>query len=149
MPKGVYKRKPRTNYSLSKEGKAALQKNARKAAEARRKTKKMDSPEATEAKRKNAGTAVATRTARAILKHLPLGVKSGDEIQATRYRKIKVIDAVPVACLDGTWEQKFLQNGKITIYGQTHEFSGACRIVWHEKPTLETILERPLFEEIE
>ena len=103
---------------------------------------------------KHACKAVSIRTARAILKHLPLGYKKGDVIQVTRYRKITVIDENPVErkiTENGTertvWEQKFTQSGSIRIYGQEHCFSGRCRIVWNYLPTYENILDSPMLEE--
>ena len=165
MPTGIYERKPRKRKNnMSEAGIAALRKNMekarsaigtamsddsrkkraenwQKALEAQRHSKK-----ALEAKRKNAGKAVAIRTARAILKHLPMGAAAGTKFQATRYRKLTVIDAAPVQN-GGVWEQKFHQSGKIVIYGSTHEFDNECRIVWNYKPTLESIMEEPMFEE--
>ena len=165
MPTGIYERKPRKRKNnMSEAGIAALRKNMekarsaigtamsddsrkkraenwQKALEAQRHSKK-----ALEAKRKNAGKAVAIRTARAILKHLPMGAAAGTKFQATRYRKLTVIDAAPVQNGE-VWEQKFHQSGKIVIYGSTHEFDNECRIVWNYKPTLENIMEEPMFEE--
>ena len=165
MPTGIYERKPRKRKNnMSEAGIAALRKNMekarsaigtamsddsrkkraenwQKALEAQRHSKK-----ALEAKRKNAGKAVAIRTARAILKHLPMGAAAGTKFQATRYRKLTVIDAAPVQNGE-VWEQKFHQSGKIVIYGSTHEFDNECRIVWNYKPTLESIMEEPMFEE--
>ena len=46
-------------------------------------------------------------------------------------------------------EQKFHQSGRIVICGSTHEFDNDCRIVWNYKPTLENIMDAPLFEEKE
>lgn len=144
MPKGIYERtKP---HKMSEAGKAALRLNAAKAAAARRAQNKPDSPAATAAKRQNAGKAVAIRTARAILKHLPVGAGAGTVFQATRYRKLTVIDGAPVRNGE-VWEQKFHQSGKIVIYGSVHEFDNECRIVWDYRPTLENILEEPMFEE--
>lgn len=148
MPTGVYERKPRKRKNnMSEAGIAALRKNMAKAMEAARSAhNKPDSPAATAAKRQNAGKAVAIRTARAILKHLPVGAAAGTVFQATRYRRLTVIDAAPVP--DGeVWEQKFHQSGKIVIYGASHEFDNDCRIVWHYCPTLENIMDAPMFEE--
>ena len=167
MPTGIYERKPRKRKNrMSEAGIAALRKNMekarsaigtamsddsrkkraenwQKALEAQRHSKK-----ALEAKRRNAGKAVAIRTARAILKHLPMGAAAGTKFHATRYRKLTVIDAAPVQNGE-VWEQKFHQSGKIVIYGSTHEFDNECRIVWNYKPTLENIMEEPMFEEVD
>ena len=123
--------------------------NWKKAVEAQKKSEKCKI-----ARSKNACKAVSIRTARAILKHLPLGYKVGDTIQVTRYRKITVIDEKPVErkiTENGTertvWEQKFTQSGSIRIYGQEHCFSGRCRIVWNYLPTYENILDSPMLEE--
>ena len=165
MPKGIYERKPRKRKNkMSAAGIAVLRKNSEKARaaisptvseETRAKNTKnwqkaleaqRHSKKALEAKRRNAGKAVAIRTARAILKHLPMGAAAGTKFQATRYRKLTVIDAAPVQNGE-VWEQKFHQSGKIVIYGSTHEFDNECRIVWKYKPTLENIMEEPMFEE--
>ena len=97
MPKGVYERKP---HKMSEAGIAALRLNAAKATAARKELNLPDSPAATAAKRQNAGKAVAIRTARAVLKHLPVGAAAGTTFQATRYRKLTVIDSAPVPCGD-------------------------------------------------
>ncbi len=144
MPKGVYERKPR---KMSEAGIAALRLNAAKATAARKARNLPDSPAATAAKRQNAGKAVAIRTARAILRKMPVGAAAGTTFQATRYRKLTVIDAAPVPCGE-VWEQKFHQSGRIVIYGSAHEFDNDCRIVWHYKPTLENIMDEPMFKEI-
>lgn len=148
MPTGVYERKPRKRKNnMSEAGITALRKNMAKAMEAARTAhNKPDSPAATAAKRQNAGKAVAIRTARAILKHLPVGAAAGTVFQATRYRRLTVIDAAPVQNGE-VWEQKFHQSGKIVIYGSTHEFDNDCRIVWHYRPTLENIMDAPMFDE--
>ena len=167
MPKGVYERKPRQRKNnMSEAGIAALRENMAKARsaigsamtdESRQKRAEnwkraleaqRHSQAAIDAKRQNAGKAVAIRTARAVLKHLPVGAAAGTVFQATRYRKLTVIDAAPVSCGD-IWEQKFHQSGRIVIYGSTHEFDNDCRIVWHYKPTLENIMDAPMFEETE
>lgn len=62
---------------------------------------------------------------------------------------MKVIDDKPVRIDSGQWEQKFEQSGKFTAYGITHEFSGACRIVWDYEPTVENIMDAPMFEAAE
>ena len=143
MPKGVYERKP---HKMSEAGIAALRLNAAKATAARKERNLPDSPAATAAKRQNAGKAVAIRTARAVLKNMPIGAAAGTVFQATRYRKLTVIDAAPVPNGE-VWEQKFHQSGKIVIYGSTHEFDNDCRIVWHYRPTLENIMDSPMFDE--
>lgn len=146
MPKGIYERKTRKGYTMSEAGKEALRKNAAKAAAARREKKTPDTPAATAAKRRNAGKAAATRTARAILKHLPVGASAGTTFQATRYRRLTVIDTAPVKS-GNVWEQKFHQTGSITMYGSTVEFDNDCRIVWTYQPNLENIMDSPMFEE--
>ena len=150
MPKGVYERKPGCKRKISEKTKAIFRENLQRNKDAG--AAKPDSAAATAAKRRNAGKAVAVRTARAILKKLPVGAQAGVVFQATRYRKVTVIDPAPVETTENgatVWEQKFHQSGKIVIYGSAHEFAGVCRIVWHEKPTLENIMDAPMFEEIE
>ena len=83
---------------------------------------------------------------RNVLKNMPIGAAAGTTFQATRYRKLTVIDSAPVPKGD-IWEQKFHQTGKIVIYGTAHEFDNDCRIVWHYKPTHENIMDAPMFEE--
>ena len=161
MPKGVYERKP---HKMSEAGIAALRENMAKARaaisspmseESRKKRAEnwqkaleaqRHSQAAIDAKRQNAGKAVAIRTARAVLKNMPIGAAAGTVFQATRYRKLTVIDSAPVPKGD-IWEQKFHQTGKIVIYGTAHEFDNDCRIVWHYKPTHENIMDAPMFEE--
>ena len=143
MPKGVYQRKP---HKMSEAGIAVLRLNAAKATAARQANHRPDTHAATAAKRRNVGRAVAIRTARAILKHLPVGATTGTVFQATRYRRLTVIDPAPVP--NGPqWEQKFHQTGKIVIYGFSHVFDSDCRIVWNYRPTLDNIMEAPMFEE--
>lgn len=119
----------------------ARSENWKKALDAQRTSEK-----AAAAKRKNAGKAVATRTARAILKHLPVGAAAGTTFQATRYRRLTIIDTSPVKSGD-VWEQKFHQTGSITMYGSTVEFDNDCRIIWTYQPNLENIMDAPMFEE--
>ena len=85
---------------------------------------------------------------KAVLKNMPVGAAAGITFQATRYRKLTVIDSAPVP-KGNIWEQKFHQSGRIVIYGSTHEFDNDCRIVWNYKPTLENIMDAPMFEEME
>lgn len=153
MPKGVYKRTPGLKRNVSPEARAIWSENVRKA---RLKALEMgDTEKATAAKKRNAGKAVSIRTARAILKHLPLGSKSGDIVKVSQYRKLTVVDKKPVKRMiteqNGTerteWEQKFTQCVSIKIYGQEHCFSGSCRIVWDYEPTVENIMDAPRFEE--
>ncbi len=167
MPRGVYDRKPRQRKNnMSESGIAALRENMGKARsaigstmteESRKKRAanwqkaleaQRHSQAAIDAKRQNAGKAVAIRTARAVLKHLPVGAAAGTVFQATRYRKLTVIDAAPHPKGD-VWEQRFHQTGKIVIYGTAHEFDNDCRIVWNYQPTLENIMDAPMFEEVE
>ena len=167
MPKGGYERKPRKRKNnMTEAGIAALRGNMAKARsaisspvseESRKKRAEnwqkaleaqRHSQAAIDAKRQNAGKAVAIRTARAVLKHLPVGAAAGTTFQATRYRKLTVIDAAPHPEGD-VWEQRFHQSGKIVIYGTAHEFDNDCRIVWHYKPTLENIMDAPMLEETE
>lgn len=127
--------------NLSDAAMKARAENWKKALEAQRTSEK-----AVAAKRMNAGKAVATRTARAILKHLPVGAGAGTTFQATRYRRLTVIDAALVKSGD-VWEQKFHQSGKITMYGFTVEFDNDCRIFWTYQPNLENSMDSPMFEE--
>ena len=150
MPKGIYQRKPGLKRNVSEEAKEAFRRNAKKALQARlakgyvyRETEKSMA-----AKKRNAGVACAMRTGRAIVKKIPLGVKEGDEIKVSRYRTLTVVDPVPVK-VPGIerWEQKFKQSGRFVMYGQEHVFSGDCRVYWDYEPTMENIMEKPMFEE--
>ena len=80
-------------------------------------------------------------------KKLPLGADAGAVVKVSRYRTLTVIDPVPVPLPDGTWEQKFSQTGQITLYGRTTQFSGQCRILWKYEPSMENIMDEPLFED--
>lgn len=140
MPKGVYPR----HYTPEQ-----LEKIKERLKHARELSGK--SEKSLKARSENIRLGHKIRTARAILKHLPVGAVAGTEFKASLYRKMRVIDAAPVKVTgeDGGvyWEQKFEQSGKITFYGQTHVFSGKCRIVWKYEPTLENIMDSPLFDE--
>lgn len=138
MPSGVYERKQGLKRNVGEESRQIFRENLRKA---------HSSEKSLAAKVKNAGKACAVRTGRTILKKLPLGADAGAVVKVSRYRTLTVIDPVPVPLPDGTWEQKFSQTGKITLYGRLHEFSGQCRILWRYEPTMENIMDEPLFED--
>ena len=149
MPKGVYQRKPGQKRNYTPEQREAMRERMKKVRELNR--GRGDTPAMKEAKSQNAKKAQAIRTARAILKHLPVGAVPGTEFKASLYRNMRVIDSAPVKVIgeDGgvSWEQKFEQYGKITMYGKTHVFSGVCRVVWDYEPTLENIMDAPRFDE--
>ncbi|MBQ6596359.1 MAG: hypothetical protein IJH79_02295 [Lentisphaeria bacterium] len=150
MPKGIYQRKPRQaglKRNVSEESRAAFRRNLAKA---------KFLPQSTSARRKNAGKACSVRTARLILRKMPLGADVGNEIQLSRNRKLVILDRAPVRAdiigPDGikkeVWEQKFRQSGRVRLYGIEHEFTGVCRIVWDYEPTLENMMDEPRFEEV-
>lgn len=148
MPSGIYERKPRKpgmKRNVSEESKQAFRENMRKAREKR--LQMGDTEKSLAAKVKNAGKACAVRTGRTILKKLPLGAEAGTVVKVSRYRTLTVIDPVPVSLPDGAWEQKFSQTGQITLYGRTTQFSGQCRILWKYEPSMENIMDEPLFED--
>ena len=146
MPKGVYQRKPGQKRHYTPEQIAAFTERLKKAREKSNASKK-----ALDVRSENIKHAHTRRTARAILKHLPVGAVPGTEFKASLYRNMRVIDSAPVKVIgeDGgvSWEQKFEQYGKITMYGKTHVFSGVCRVVWDYEPTLENIMDAPRFDE--
>ena len=149
MPKGVYQRKPGQKRNYTPEQRAMFRERMKKVRELNR--GRGDTPAMKEAKSQNAKKAQAIRTARAILKHLPVGAVAGTEFKASHYRNLRVIDAAPVKTTDASgaviWEQKFDQWGEFSIYGTKQTFSSKCRIVWEYAPTLENIMDRPRFEE--
>ena len=149
MPKGVYQRKPGLKRKYTPEQRAEMRERMKKVRELNK--GRGDTPAMTAAKSQNARKAMAIRTARAILKHLPVGAVAGTEFMSSNYRNIRVIDPSPVKTTDASgaviWEQKFEQWGKFTIYGVRREFSGKCRIVWDYAPTLENIMDAPRFLE--
>ena len=149
MPTGVYPRKPGLKRNISPETREKFRKSAARLQKSNR--ERGDTPAMTAAKSRNAKKAMAIRTARAILKHLPVGAVAGTEFMSSNYRNIRVIDPAPVKTTDENgaviWEQKFEQWGKFTIYGIKREFSGKCRIVWDYAPTLENIMDAPRFLE--
>ena len=145
MPKGIYQRKLGLKRNVSEEAKEAFRRNM---AMAREKAKGIKTEKSMAAKVKNAGTACAVRTARTVLRKMPLGATEGTEIKVSRYRTLTVVDPVPVKVpgID-RWEQKFKQSGRLAMYGQEYVFSGDCRIYWDYEPTMENIMEKPMFEE--
>ena len=145
MPKGIYKRKLGLKRNVSEEAKEVFRRNM---AKAREKAKGIKTEKSRVAKVKNAGTACAVRTARTVLRKMPLGATEGTEIKVSRYRALTVVDPVPVK-VPGIerWEQKFKQSGRFVMYGKEHVFSGDCRIYWDYEPTMENIMEKPMFEE--
>lgn len=152
MPKGIYQRKPGLKRNVSEEAKEAFRRNAKKARQARLENGYVykETEKSMAAKVKNAGTACAVRMARTILRKMPLGATEGTEIKVSIYRTLTVVDPVPVK-VPGIerWEQKFKQSGRFVMYGQEHVFSGDCRVYWDYEPTMENIMEKPMFEESE
>ena len=151
MPTGVYPRKKGLKRNYTPEQRAVMRERMKKIRELNK--GRGDTPAMTAAKSRNARKAMAIRTARAILKHLPVGAVAGTEFTASQYRNLRVIDAAPVKTTDASgaviWEQKFDQWGEFSIYGIKRSFSSKCRIVWDYAPTLENIMDRPRFDESE
>ena len=150
MERGKYKRVPGKKRNVSEKAKEAFRRNAKKALQAQLENGYVyrETEKSMAAKKRNAGVACAMRTGRAIVKKIPLGVKEGDEIKVSRYRTLTVVDPVPVK-VPGIerWEQKFKQSGRFVMYGQEHVFFGDCRVYWDYEPTMENIMEKPMFEE--
>lgn len=106
-----------------------------------------ESPNAQRASKANAGKATSVRTARAILKAMPLGAGAGTEFTACQKKHLAVIDPQPQKN-GNSWEQKFRMEQQMSIMGELHIFSGTVRIVWDYEPTLENIMDAPRFETI-
>lgn len=137
MPKGKSKR------TVTPELKAAQFSNLAKA-----RAKRADNPKCLEAIQNNARKAASVRSARAVLKHLPVTCKAGDTIKVGTHRVMKVIDEKPYFDVaSGKWVQRFEQSGRFSAYGITKEFAGIVRIVWEYEPTAENILDSPMLEE--
>lgn len=134
--------------NVSEAGRAAMRENVKKAQEASRRHRNIrpDSPALKIIKGQNARKASTVRTARAILKAIPEGVLLGTEFRACQYRKLKVLDPVPVR-RGNVWEQRFLQSGQMFIKGGKKVLPSSCRVYWKYRPTAGTILDEPLFEE--
>ena len=141
MPKGVYERKTGLKRTISEERKQQLRENLAKAREKRNMTP--DSPEAIEAKKRNAQNANSKRVARDVLKKMPMGAKEGEKFKLSRYRTLTVIDPAPVKVAPDRWEQRFSQAGKVTSYGQTIVFDGIVKVVWEYEPNIENLLVSP------
>ena len=137
MPKGKSKR------TVTPELKAAQKSNLAKA-----RAQRVSDPKCRAASQNNARKASSVRSARAILKHLPVTCKAGDTIKVGAHRAMKVIDEKPYFDVaSGKWVQRFEQSGKFSAYGITKVFSGIVRIVWEYEPTAENILDSPMLEE--
>lgn len=107
-----------------------------------------ESPKAQCASKANAGKATSIRTARAILKAMPLGATAGVKFIACQKKHLAVIDQQPQKN-GNVWEQKFRLEQQVSIMGELHTFSGIVRIVWDYEPTLENIMDAPRFETVE
>lgn len=138
MPKGQAKR------TVTPALKAAQIANLAKARAAT-----VNNPKCQAAKSRNARKAASVRTAKAILRHMPLGVKVGDEFFIANGRGFRVIDPNPLKTDSGQWSQRFEQFGKFTTYRMSWNFSGIVRIVWDYEPTVENIMDAPRLEEEE
>ena len=138
MPKGKSKR------TVSPALKAAQLANLAKA-----RAKRSTDPNCKAASQQNAKKAASVRSARSLLKHLPVSAKKDYVVKIGSGRSMKVIDEKPVKLDSGQWEQKFEQFGKFSAYGITREFSGIVRIVWDYEPTVENIMDAPRLEEEE
>ena len=137
MPKGKSKR------TVTPELKAAQKSNLAKARSAT-----VNNPKCRAASQNNARKASSVRSARAVLKHLPVTCKAGDSVKAGTHRTMTVIDEKPfLDAASGKWVQRFEQSGKFSAYGITKEFAGIVRIVWDYEPTVENIMDAPRLEE--
>lgn len=138
MPKGQSKR------TVTPALKAAQIANLAKA-----RAKRSTDPNCKTASQQNAKKAASVRSARALLRHLPVSAQKDYVVKIGSGRSMKVIDEKPVKLDSGQWEQKFEQSGKFSAYGITREFSGIVRIVWDYEPTVENIMDAPRLEEEE
>ena len=137
MPKGKSKR------TVTPELKEAQFSNLAKA-----RAKRINDPKCRAASQNNARKAASVRSARAVLKHLPVTCKAGDTVKVGTHRIMTVIDEKPfLDAASGKWVQRFEQSGRFSAYGITKEFSGIVRIVWEYEPTAENILDSPILEE--
>lgn len=127
---------------FTEKGKAALRVNMKKARAALK-----ESQNAQRASKANAGKATSIRTARAILKAMPLGATAGVKFIACQKKHLEVIDQQPQKN-GNVWEQKFRLEQQVSIMGELHTFSGIVRIVWDYEPTLENIMDAPRFETV-
>lgn len=145
MPKGIYTRKPGLKRNVSEEARQRFRDNL---AKARSKIANDTTGKIKAARQKNAGLANKIRTARSILKHMPLGATAGTVFSGSQTtRTFEVIDPKPVQMADGTWEQKFRAGGYITLYGVRKDFSGIVRVTWDYTPTIDNIMDQPLLQE--
>ena len=140
MPTGVYPRKPGLKRNYTPEQRAVMRERMKKIRELAK--GRGDTPAMTAAKSKNARKAMAIRSARALLKHMPAGAVPGTVFKCSSCRSFRVIDAAPQQN-GGAWEQRFEQMGSVSVYGVRHEFSGIVKIVWDYAPTMENIMESP------
>lgn len=134
--------------NVSEAGRAAMRENVKKAQEASQHHRNIrpDSPAVKIIKGQNMRKAIAVRAARAILKAIPEGAIIGTEFRACQYRKMTVVDPVPVR-RGNVWEMQFHQTGQKFVKGGRKELPFFCRIIWRYRPTAGTILDEPLFEE--
>lgn len=135
--------KMRKKRIFTEQEKAVLRVNMAKARAALK-----ESPNAQRASKANAGKATSVRTARAILKAMPLGATAGVKFTACQKKHLEVIDQQPQKN-GNIWEQKFRLEQQVAIMGELHTFSGIVRIVWDYEPTLENIMDAPRFETVE
>jgi hypothetical protein len=142
MPSGVYQRKPGLKRKINESARQKFCENLSKAWS-------NPSEKCKEAKKKNASIAHKVKTARSILKRIPLDAVSGMVITGCRSTiKYEIIDPKPVLSSDGiSWEQKLRAGGYVILYGIRREFSGVVRITWDYEPTLENIMDRPIYQE--
>lgn len=138
------KRRPGLKRNSSEETKAVFRQNLAKARIAAEQSEAV-----AVARSKNAKKAIAMKSARALLKKLPLGARTGDIIKTGTARNFKIIDEKPIQLESGQWEQKFEQFGKLKIYGTTREFKGLVRLRWDYEPLLENVFDSPILEEID
>lgn len=114
---------------------------------AKARAQRIHDPKCRAASQNNAKKAASVRSARSILKHLPVTCRTGDTVKAGTHRIMKVIDEKPFRDQSGKWIQRFEQSGHFSAYGITREFTGIVRIVWDYEPTAENILDSPMLEE--
>ena len=103
MPKGKSKR------TVTPALKAAQLANLAKA-----RAKRSTDPNCKAASQQNAKKAASVRSARSLLKHLPVSAKKDYVVKIGSGRSMKVIDEKPVKLDSGQWEQKFEQFGKFS-----------------------------------
>ena len=142
MPKGVYDRQMTASHINAVRG------NLKKAVEALRLKGIKDNPRSLAAKKRNAEKAVRVRVARAILRHFPIGAKTGEEFKTSSDVYI-VLDEKPWFDVDQRWKQQFKRQIRVKVGSEVKQFEETVTIAWDYEPTVENLLVLPVVEERE